>query len=245
MMGKIKKYLREIEITKKELAQKLYLSRPTLDMYIEMYESKKEIPKEKYQIAFNSLFNENLTKTEFIEELKELSYLLKRDSRYGTSDFSAEASDIVSEIVDSMKEDMKDNDWDDDVYIFINSFIKSYKEYEPLYYLAKYFMYLNTAKNVDEIQADEIPYFSNYHKLFSYLNLDVITYDMEDYRAFLDECESNRSEREFKRNEKASKIQELINTKLLEFENKGIELTEAEIVELVRKELLSELKENK
>ena len=245
MMGKIKKYLREIEITKKELALKLYLSRPTLDMYIEMYESGKEIPKEKYQIAFNSLFNEKLTKTKFVEELKELSYLLKRDSRYGTSDFSAEASDIVSEIVDSMKEDMKDDDWDDDVYIFINSFIKSYKEYEPLYFLAKYFMCLNTTKNADEIQADEIPYFSNYYKLFSNLNCDDIKYDMEDYRAFLDECERNRSEREVKRNEKAGKIQELINAKLLEFENKGIELSETEIVELVRKELLSELREQK
>lgn len=244
-MGKIKKYLREIEITQKELAYKLNLSRPTLDTYIEMYESGKPLPKDKYQIVFDNLFREKMPKSQFVEELKEFSYLLKRDSKYGISDFSAEASDVVIEIFENMKEDMKDGTWEEDMYIFINSCIRSYREYHPIYYLAKYFIYLNTARSLDEIQPEEIPYLANYHKIINLLEREDLTYDNRDYRAFLDACERNRSDREAKRNEKANNIQELIRAQLLELENKGIEASEAEIVDMISKKLLNELKEKK
>ena len=52
-MYNIKQYLKDIGITQKEFAERLGLSRPTLDTYIDMFEGNQTIPKERYDIIFN------------------------------------------------------------------------------------------------------------------------------------------------------------------------------------------------
>ena len=44
-------------ITQKEFSERMGLSRPTLDAYIEMFENGKTIPKERYEIIFRRLFD--------------------------------------------------------------------------------------------------------------------------------------------------------------------------------------------
>lgn len=239
-MKKIKKYLKEVEITQKQLAKKLGLSRPTLDAYIDMYEQGETIPKEKYAIAFDRLFSKKLPKEEFYDSIESLSYLLKRDFRYGTSDLSPEASDMVSSIMQSMKKDMSNNEWDEDAYIFLNSFIQNYRSNEVFYYLSKYFVYLNTSRDLNEITDEQIPYMANFYKTFRNMLAHGNVYDESDYQAYIERCLQLRSERNSNRNSKRKKIEEIIDSKLLEYENKGIELSETELVDIVKKELLSE-----
>ena len=56
----IKRYLRGIGITQTELANKLHLSRPTLDSYISQYEKTGKLSKKKYELIFDSLFGDKL-----------------------------------------------------------------------------------------------------------------------------------------------------------------------------------------
>ena len=86
-MQNIKQYLKDVGITQKEFAERIGLSRPTLDTYIDMYEHGQTIPKERYDIIFKRLFdNENNAEKIFFDNLKNLEGLLKRDRQYGTSD---------------------------------------------------------------------------------------------------------------------------------------------------------------
>ena len=44
----IKDYLKSIHMTQKELADRLSLSRPTLDTYIQMFQVNENLPRDKY-----------------------------------------------------------------------------------------------------------------------------------------------------------------------------------------------------
>ena len=55
-MINVKNQLKNLGITLAEFADKLQISRPTLDSYIQIFESGDKIPKEKYQTIFNKLF---------------------------------------------------------------------------------------------------------------------------------------------------------------------------------------------
>ena len=78
-MQNIKQYLKDVGITQKEFAERIGLSRPTLDTYIEMYEHGQAIPKERYDIIFKRLFdNENNSANIFFDNLQNLEALLKR-----------------------------------------------------------------------------------------------------------------------------------------------------------------------
>ena len=69
-MQKIKQYLKDVGITQKEFAERIGLSRPTLDTYIEMFEQGQTIPKERYDIIFKRLFgSDNDSIEEFAENL--------------------------------------------------------------------------------------------------------------------------------------------------------------------------------
>ena len=81
-MESIKKYLKSIGITQIYLAEALNISRPTLDLYIDLYEKQKNIPKERYNIIFQKLFDEKIDdKDEFLRRLDISRTLLNRDER--------------------------------------------------------------------------------------------------------------------------------------------------------------------
>lgn len=126
-MHNIKRYLKDVGITQKEFAERIGLSRPTLDTYIEMFESGQTIPKERYDIIFKGLFDsDNGSKREFTKNLQQVENLLIRDKKYGTSDLEPEAADYVSLIIRNMNRDLKIADWNKDVYTFINILISNY-----------------------------------------------------------------------------------------------------------------------
>lgn len=239
----IKKKLREVGLTQKEFAEKLELSRPTLDTYIQLYECGKEIPKEKYRIIFSNLFENEYSKEEFEKELQGLVGLLERDKRYGTADLSAEASDYVSTIMNQMRKDMRSEEWDSDIYCFINILLANYKTNKIFKELSSYFVYLNGIKKIEEISEEEVSYLANYYKVFRELKEFPERYERKDYEAFLNRCHEIDIEKKQRQEQKKEALKEQIHKMLVEKEKLGVELSEEDIIHALREQLV-EKKEN-
>lgn len=166
-MNKIKIILKKYDITLSEFARKLQISRPTMDTYIECYETGNIIQKEKYQIIFNALFNEYVDSREkFMEILENSNELLERDRVLGTSELELSKTDILSSTIDEIRSDMLKSDCDEEVYIFINMFIRSYRKEKVFRNLAKYFITLNGKNDKNKITKQDEVYLSNYYKVF-------------------------------------------------------------------------------
>lgn len=166
-MFRIKDKLKELGITLAQLSNKLEISRPTLDTYIEMYENKKIIPKEKYQKVFECLFSEDIKEKEtFIQLLDSCHELIEKDRVLGTSELDARKTDIINSTIEEMKKDMRNDTSSEEIYIFINMIIRSYKKEEIFNKLAKYFLALNGKSDISLITKEEEIYISNYYKLF-------------------------------------------------------------------------------
>ena len=244
-MQDVKQYLKKVGFTQKEFAERIGLSRPTLDTYIDMYESGQTIPKERYDIIFKSLFDASDGSSEkFNENLLKMEALLNRDKRFGTSDLEPEAADYVSLIVRNMHTDFKKPSWNKDVYTFINILIKNYRDNEIFQHLVEYFIYLNGRRNVETITESQIPYFANIYKTFRSLIDEPSEYDERDYQAFLDRCEEIRENKKKRNNEQKERIRERVQKMISEYDKKGVDLSEEEIVEALKEQLKKERAKN-
>ena len=58
--------LKEYDCTLSEFANALFLSRPTLNSYIHLYENNQKIPDKKYQILFDRMFSKKIEKEDKI-----------------------------------------------------------------------------------------------------------------------------------------------------------------------------------
>lgn len=245
-MQNVKQYLKEVGLTQKDFAERIGLSRPTLDAYIDMYESGQTIPKERYDIIFKKLFDvEDCSSERFNEKLLQVEGLLSRDKRFGTSDLEPEAADYVSLIVRNMHADFKEPDWSKDIYTFINILIKNYRDNEIFKHLAEYFVYLNGRRNVETIKESQKPYFANIYKTLRNLTDNPNRYDEEDYKAFLGRCEEIRESKKQRNNEQKERIRERVQKMISEYEEKGVDLSEEEIVEVLKEQLKKEKREQR
>lgn len=240
-MRKIKQYLKEVGLTQKEFAERIGLSRPTLDTYIEMYEQGKTIPKERYNIIFNRLFDdEQLSANDFYDALQNAERLLKRDQQYGTSDLDPKAADYVSLIVRNMNHDFSEGGWNKYVYTFINILITNYRHNDVFQRLVEYFIFLNGIEPVESIKKEQIPYFANLFKVFHCLCENPDVYEECDYQAFLSRCLEIKQDKEKKADERKNNLKKRIQDMITNYEKKGIELTEEEIVEEIKKQFIKE-----
>ncbi len=242
-MRDIKRILKEVGMTQKDFAEKIGLSRPTLDAYIKLYEDGCTIPKERYDIIFKRLFEyEYVTIEEFERKIQQIEKLLERDQKYGTADLSALASDSISILVDNMKRDMRRPDYNEDIYTFINLFISSYSRNIIFEKLAEYFLFLNNIKDINEIDEYQKPYFANMYKVFYDLIETPQAYDEKDYYNFLERCK----EISYQKNRQKEKQEENIKKKILEmlneYERKGVDIHEDEVIEVISKQILKEIK---
>lgn len=166
-MKNIKVKLRELGITLSEFSHKLQISRPTVDNYIELYESGRIIPKDKYNRIFKVLFDRNIdSKEEFLDVLDKYQGLIERDKILGIDELTASKTDIITSVIEEMNNDMICDDSDENMYIFINMIIRSYRKEAIFKKLAKYFLILNGKEDIKNISEDEEIYLSNYYKLF-------------------------------------------------------------------------------
>ena len=162
----IKEYLKSIHMTQKELADRLGLSRPTLDTYIQMFQRNEPLPRDKYQVVFEQLFTDPVRgDKEFRETLDEYALFLKQDQVLETNGMSTEEAYIMSLVIQEIKKDLCKNDANIDIYIFINLLIHNYRKNPVLMQMVEYFLLLYSRKNVNDIAEDEKVFLSNYHRL--------------------------------------------------------------------------------
>lgn len=231
----IKKILKENNYSLKDFAEEIKLSRPTLDSYINYYESNKTIPRERYQIVFDGLFKSNLDNAEFIERIKYYKNLFERDENLGTLSLYTGDADLVSKIHQLMLDDIKRDDCDKNIYYFISMLISSYRRNETFNYLAYYFSVLNNLVEMEDSFLDK-SYLAYFYKVFKQIKDNAPEFNQKDFEDFLirkDELLIERSERKKKR---AMEIEQLVGEITDEYNQKGLELTKEQLIrELVNK----------
>ena len=66
------------------------------------------------------------------------------------------------------------------------------------------------------------------------------SYDEADYQAFLNRCIEIKTQKKNKRDERNNNLKERIQMMVAEYEKKGIDLNEEEIIEEIKKQLVQE-----
>ncbi len=237
----INQYLKSIGKTKSELAAEIELSRPTLNQYIEFYETGQKIENERYNIIFNRLFSDQQADRDLFErKLYSIKYLLERDKKYDIGSIEPEAADLVARIHNNMVNDMSKGEWDAKVYDWIIILLSRYRDYPIMRELAGYFSDLNSDSDISELSDESKAYYSYYYKCFREILNNPPDYNPDTYAEFLIRKEQLTKERE--KNEKErdenlkNRIEKLVKEVKNDFQKKGIEATEEEIMnELVRR----------
>ena len=237
----IDQYLKLIGKTKTELSEELGLSRPTLNVYIEQYETGKNIENERYAIIFDRLFSDrSVSRTVFDRKMEAVKYLLERDRKYDIGLLNTEAADLVAKIHNIMVSDLSKDNWNRKVYDTVITFLTRYKEDEIFCELSGYFSDLNSDADLSDISNITKAYYSYFYKCFRELVSKRPALDSDNYEAFLNR-RTELSEERAKRNAQITdNIKEMINNKLneveKEFRENGIEASEEDLIaELVRR----------
>ena len=236
----INQYLKSIGKTKKDLADELGLSRPTLNLYIDRFETGKKIDNERYELIFKRLFSDRIVSKELFEKkMDAVKYLLERDKKYDIGSLTPESADIVASIHNIMVNDMSIDGWDRKVYESIIIFLTRYRKDDFFRELSGYFFDLNSDSDLSDISDQTKVYYSNFYKCFRDL-IDHPVLDLIEFDSFLERKAQLSLERAKKNAQKSEKIKEIINKKIKEVEqeffDKGIELSEEEVLtELIRR----------
>lgn len=227
----IKKYIKDLGITLKEFADRINLSRPTLDAYIDMYEKGIELPRDRYQIIFDDLFRaKDKKREEFEASLSAFEELLDQDARFGISNLGVEEADTITDLVFQAKKDLSENGWDYYVYVFINKLLSSYRQEEIFRLLAKYFVVLNGLSSVDEISEEEKPCIATMFNAFSSIKNKKYQSHEDYYRNFLMRREELISERNAESEKQQREINKKIQSVIKEASKAGITLSKKEII---------------
>lgn len=239
-MKNIRKTLQSYDITLSEFAELLCVSRPTLNNYISMYEEGENIPKEKYQIIFSHLFDDDITKEEFNSNLEKYLKLIKRDSAMGVMDLPANETNLLTSITSRIKKDFRSNDYDEDVYKFLNLFISSYK-FEPLFkHIARYFLILNGQINYKNVDFYKEKYLIHYFNLFSYeKNINDFKVNTEMIDKFVNRIEELNKERNEQGKKLEKEIKNIINDEINQLQSLGIKMSNEELKNYLKKKLLN------
>lgn len=237
----INQYLKSIGKTKIELAEELGLSRPTLNQYIELYETGQKIENERYDIIFKRLFSGQQVDRELFEKkLISIKNLMERDKKYDIGCLKPEAADLVARIHNNMVHDMSDGEWSEKVYDAILILLSRYNDYPIMRELAGYFSDLNSDSDLSDLSEESKAYYAYYYSCFREIRDNPPKYDPNIYNEFLERKEQLAKEREERKKSRKKKVQDrldsVVKEVLSEFQKSGIEATEDEIMnEVVRR----------
>lgn len=151
----IKLTLKKYGITLTDFARAIFISRPTLNIYIEEFEDKGTLPDERYSILFNKLFKEAKNKEEFESYMHSYNNLLAKEKILNTYDLPPEKSDMISLIIEAMRRDLKNEESNENIYKFILFIISSYTSLTIFEELANYFLSLNSVIDFNELNKDQ------------------------------------------------------------------------------------------
>lgn len=208
----IKKNLKALDIKISKLATELGVSRPTLDAYIEYYESGQSIPNEGYQKIFEYLFSgEEINSIEFAQKYDYVKRIMLADAKAGAE--KAIHDERENKILNNIREVLATGTVDEHLIEFINLFINN-RDNELVKAIYMYFNYSNGFADLSkqEIEQKEKAIYSQLAKLFSNYKDNSIELLEEFY------------------NQLQSKNQELI-------EAKTIKVRDSEIVDYIKTKL--------
>ena len=216
---KIREFLKRYKLTLKELAEILELSRPTLNTYIEQFEKREKISNNLYQHIFTEIFlKEWKDRLEIIDRIKELKTSFNIKDVNMDEEYCSENLELIDSIKEKMYRDMKGAKEVLPLYKFINSVLYNYNGDTGLTGYIDYNLYLNSLKNIDEIEENEKILISNIYPIMSNHVKNNLEFNKEGYSLFLKrvkeiqkfrEEESLRIEEEFRK-----KIREELKLKL-------------------------------
>lgn len=216
---KIREFLKRYKLTLKELAEILELSRPTLNTYIEQFEKGEKISNNLYQHIFTEIFLKDWKdRLEIIDRIKELKTSFNIKDVNMDEEYCSENLELIDSIKEKMYRDMKGAKEVLPLYKFINSVLYNYNGDTGLTGYIDYNLYLNSLKNIDEIEENEKILISNIYPIMSNHVKNNLEFNKEGYSLFLKrvkeiqkfrEEESLRIEEEFRK-----KIREELKLKL-------------------------------
>lgn len=208
----IKKNLKALDIKISKLATELGVSRPTLDAYIEYYESGQSIPNEGYQKIFEYLFSgEEINSIEFAQKYDYVKRIMLADAKVGVE--KAIHDERENKILNNIRDVLATGIVDEHLIEFINLFINN-RDNDLVKAIYMYFNYSNGFADLSkrEIEEKEKAIYSQLAKLFTNYKDNSIELLEEFY------------------NQLQSKNQELI-------EAKTIKVKDSEIVDYIKTKL--------
>lgn len=208
----IKKNLKALDIKISKLATELGVSRPTLDAYIEYYESGQSIPNEGYQKIFEYLFSgEEINSIEFARKYDYVKRIMLADAKAGVE--KAIHDERENKILNNIRDVLATGTVDEHLIEFINLFINN-RDNDLVKAIYMYFNYSNGFADLSkrEIEEKEKAIYSQLAKLFTNYKDNSIELLEEFY------------------NQLQSKNQELIEAKI-------IKVRDSEIVDYIKTKL--------
>lgn len=161
----IKAYIKACNETVSSVAERLRLSRPTFDTYINLYETGLPIPKERYQKLFEQLFQEEpLPQSVFKERLIMCTSIIERNMDYEKITYIAKQSDRTSQLFERIHYGVENKILDDDALEFLDLFVSEYSN-DYYYNLVQYFLHEDMHRGMDHIIDIRESYSSYYNYL--------------------------------------------------------------------------------
>ncbi|MCH5165489.1 MAG: hypothetical protein J1G01_03710 [Clostridiales bacterium] len=181
----IKRQLKNLDIKISRLAQGLGVSRPTLDSYIECYESGQHIPNERYRKIFEYLFAEDVQST--IEFAKRFDYVKRVFLQSDNTDTSISKEQTIR---DNISNFAYEAEFGEGILEFINLLISN-SNVDLVKAISDYFNFVNGFRQYNEdIESDKHKaLFSKLFILFAEYNADKIGMDDNGYSGFVEKCD--------------------------------------------------------
>lgn len=202
--------LKKHGLSKIQFATDFYLSRPTLDEYIKKFENGDKLPKEKYQLIFESLFKAD-SDSGFDKAYSHYKRLIDRDRSIRLDDFSPELTDKIFRTVECLKRSALS----DDNFELINYVSYIAEEYSHVNELVKlwvmYFNELNGLSEYGDLTEKQRAYLGAFYMLNrSYLDGSLKS-DESDYAKFIVRISELKAESEKRRREIHEELHERID----------------------------------
>ena len=182
----VKELLKSKGISLSKFADDFRLSRNTVTLYISKYESGEQIPKEKYAIVFDQLFNEKYA-DEFQYNYLSMKYLIERDDFNGILDWSPEKTDVIMSIFKKLLSKMENDAIDKSMLFFIDACILNSSNEYIFKTLSDYFYFFNNSNESDyeKLTNEQKNIYTNYFKVFTMQKQNLLSVDKNIEEMFL------------------------------------------------------------
>lgn len=223
----IKSYLKSVHVTQLELAEKLSLSRPTLDAYIQQFEQNEQIARGKYQLCFEQLFGIPLkTECDFKKTLESVELYIKQEQSFQSEEIFTKENTILSLVTNSIQKDLSKPDADFNTYVFINLIIQNYRKNKSIQFIINYILALYARKETSTMSDDDRIMLSNLHLLLS--GEKPIKFKKESFDKLIEACKLYSNKKSDIKKRIQNQLLDELSTKIQILTEAGVEINSDE-----------------